>query len=63
MNPGSDQSLGATYSNQQIHLDGPADWPEGTKLVVTPLLPLEGKGELDGQVIIVGFGLAGRCVA
>ncbi len=63
LNPVSDQSFGATYSKQQIHLDSPADWPEGTRLVVTPLLPTEGKGAIDGQVIIAGFGLAGRCVA
>ena len=63
LNPVADESLGATYRDRQVHLDGPADWPDGTRLVVTPVLPLEGEGEIDGHVIIVGFGLAGRCVA
>lgn len=57
------QAHGAAYRNKQIILDGPVDWPEGTRLLVTPLLPLEGNRRMDGHVIIVGFGLAGRCVA
>lgn len=63
MNPVADESLGATYRDRQVHLDSPADWPDGTRLVVTPMLPVEGKGQIEGHVIIVGFGLAGRCVA
>lgn len=39
------------------------DWPDGTRIVVTPVSPLEDNGQLDGHVIIVGFGLAGRCIA
>lgn len=33
------------------------------RVCVTPVYPLEDIGEIRGQVIIVGFGLAGRCVA
>ena len=57
------QAHGATYRNNQIILDGPVDWPEATRLLVTPVLPLEGERRMNGHVIIVGFGLAGRCVA
>lgn len=58
-----DQSIGATLEGGQIHPDHPVDWPDGTRLVITPVTPLAGDGRLDGHVIIVGFGLAGRCVA
>lgn len=57
------QSVEATVRGGQVHLDGHADWPEGTKLIVTSAAPLEPAGRIDGHVIIVGFGLAGRCVA
>ena len=59
----SNQSYRATYRNAQILLDEPVEWPEGTGLLVTPLLRPEGQQRIDGHVIIVGFGLAGRCVA
>jgi voltage-gated potassium channel Kch len=54
----------AIYRDQEVVLEEPADWPEGTELVVTPILVNEGllSGE-DGHVIIVGFGLAGRYIA
>jgi CPA2 family monovalent cation:H+ antiporter-2 len=63
LNFASDQSQRAVFRNQEIHLDHPADWPEGTRLLVTPVHTVEVDGEADGHVIIVGFGLAGRCVA
>ena len=59
----SDQVGNATYRGHQIQLDGPADWSEGTRLVVTPVLPAESAEHIDGHVIVVGFGLVGRCVA
>ena len=59
----ADQSQGATYRDQQVHLDGPADWPDGTRLIITPILQPETQKHAVGNVIIVGFGLAGRCVA
>lgn len=59
----SDRSYGATYRDRQVRLDETVDWPEGTKLVVTPVYPPPGGAKIGGHVIIVGFGLAGRCVA
>lgn len=58
-----DQSVGGTYENGRVRLDLPVDWPEGTPLHVTPMAPVDDSLELDGHVIVVGFGLAGRCVA
>jgi CPA2 family monovalent cation:H+ antiporter-2 len=58
-----DHSRGATYRNRQVHLDEPADWREGTRLAVTPIELEETAAPIDGNVIIVGFGLSGRCVA
>ncbi|UCE61360.1 MAG: NAD-binding protein [Phycisphaerales bacterium] len=63
MIPVSDDSREGVYRDGQVHLDQSTDWPDGTKLRVTPLVPLADEGRLDGHVIIVGFGLAGRCVA
>ena len=63
MTASASQSHGASYRDKHIVLDGPVDWPEGTRLLVTPLLPPDGNRWIDGHVIIVGFGLAGRCVA
>ena len=39
------------------------DWPDGTLLEVRPVFPVDAAKRLAGRVIIVGFGLAGRCVA
>jgi CPA2 family monovalent cation:H+ antiporter-2 len=59
----NDQSQGATYHARQIQLDEPVDWPEGTRLIVTPIQSGDVTAPIKGHVIIVGFGLAGRCVA
>ena len=59
----SAKSMHAVFRNQQVCLDGPVDWSEGTSLTVTPQLPVRLDGESGGHVIIVGFGLAGRGVA
>lgn len=59
-----EHSVGAVYRNGQVQLDPPAaGWPNGTRLVVTPVPPPETEGTMNGHVIIVGFGLAGRCVS
>lgn len=63
LNPDSDHSPGGVYHDQRVELDGPVDWPDDTRVIVTPVLPLGAAAKLDGHVIIVGFGLAGRCVA
>ncbi|MEK7730548.1 MAG: NAD(P)-binding protein, partial [Planctomycetota bacterium] len=59
----SARSHGATYCDGQVRLEETVDWPEGMKLVVTPAYPPPGGTPINGHVIIVGFGLAGRCVA
>lgn len=51
------------YRDGQVRLDETVDWPEGTRLVVSPVHPPPGGTPINGHVIIVGFGLAGRCVA
>lgn len=58
-----DPSRGATYRDHQVLLDSPVDWPNGTRLVITPVEAAPFDGGVDGHVVIVGFGLAGRCVA
>ncbi len=63
MIPIKEQSFGAVYRGQQLTLDCPVDWPEGTRVLVTPLLAPEAAWEIGGHVVIVGFGLAGRCIA
>lgn len=63
MDPFQDQPLGATYADQRVLLDCPADWPDGTRLLVLPVLPPASGEHMDGHVIVVGFGLAGRYVA
>lgn len=63
MTPISDDSREATYRGGRVVFAGPVDWPDGTRVMVTPLVPLKIECALDGHVIIVGFGLAGRCVA
>lgn len=56
-------SIRATYRDGQVVLEETADWPEGTELVVAPVLPQgETFGVGVGRVIIAGFGLAGRYV-
>ena len=58
-----DQSPGGVYHDGRVELDAPVDWPDETRVIVTPVLPPDAAARLDGHVIIVGFGLAGRCVA
>lgn len=59
----SEQPIGATVRDGHIELDEPSNWPEGTRLLVSPVCPPHGDEPHSGHVIIVGFGLAGRCVA
>lgn len=58
-----DQSVGAVFENQQICLEKSVDWPEGTRLMVIPMIIPSPEKAVDGRTIIVGFGLPGRCVA
>lgn len=54
---------GATFRDGKVELDEGADWSEGQRLVVAPVAPPLSPIDPSGHVIIVGFGLAGRCVA
>ena len=54
---------GATFRGRQVSLDEQVDWPEGTRLIVKPVDPRRDCAPILGHVIIVGFGLSGRCVA
>ena len=54
----------AVYRHGQIELDGPTDWPSGTRVTVTPIESADSVSpEPQGNVIIAGFGLAGRYIA
>jgi CPA2 family monovalent cation:H+ antiporter-2 len=54
----------ALFKDGRVQLEGPVAWPDGTRLTVTPVLPPGNAwNDADGHFIIVGFGLAGRCVA
>jgi CPA2 family monovalent cation:H+ antiporter-2 len=57
------ESIGATWRSGRIELDEPQDWPDGLRLQVVPVRTSAGFQSPNGHVIIVGFGLAGRCVA
>lgn len=58
-----DQAVGGVYEDGQVRLDMAMDWPAGTPVLVTPAVPVGAPVEPNGHVIVVGFGLAGRCVA
>jgi len=53
----------ATFRDGRIELDEDVAWPDGARLVVALQKPKAIDRSLQGHVIIVGFGLAGRCVA
>lgn len=57
------QSIGAVIRQSAIQLDEPIDWPDGTRVIVLPIGSTSTAKRLDGHAIVVGFGLAGRCVA
>ncbi len=63
MEPISERSCTANYRDRRVELEGDPGWLEGTRLLVTPLVPSDTMLDLGGHVIIVGFGLAGRGVA
>lgn len=54
----------AVYRHGQLELEGPVDWPAGTRVVVVPVeAPADLRDRVGGPVVIAGFGLAGRYVA
>lgn len=57
------QSVGGTVRGGGIELDRSGEWADGTRVLVTPVVSLESDASSHEHVIIVGFGLAGRCVA
>ena len=63
MNSDGRQQCFAVYRHGQVELDGPVDWPAGTRLLVKSVeTPAEAGGRTCGPVVIAGFGLAGRYV-
>lgn len=62
LNSSRDETVEGVVRDGFIDVDGRLNLPEGTRVLVTPLVPFEG-ARVAGHVIIVGFGLAGRCVA
>ncbi|MBI1824874.1 MAG: NAD-binding protein [Planctomycetes bacterium] len=52
-----------TIQSGRIELDGESNWPDGMRVRIMPLPAPKHNGRPNGHVIIVGFGLAGRCVA
>lgn len=63
MDHSHDNPLSGEFRDGQIIPDRPVDWPEGTRVVITPLFAALDPKQLNGHVIIAGFGLAGRAVA
>ncbi len=55
--------FGATFRGGRVELDEPQDWPDGLRLQIVPIPKSDSSQPAKGPVIIVGFGLAGRCVA
>lgn len=55
--------MGAVLRGGKILLDESVSWADGTRVLVTVQSAAANSAKLDGHVIIVGFGLAGRCVA
>ncbi len=56
-------SFDAVYRDGQVTLRDAVDWPDGTPVTVTPTPMAQSPISIEGHVIIVGFGLAGRCIA
>lgn len=52
-----------TFRNGCVEFDRATPWVDGTRLVVSRETPKDLDPSIAGHVIIVGFGLAGRCVA
>ncbi|MHC5111857.1 MAG: NAD-binding protein [Planctomycetota bacterium] len=53
----------ATFRDGRVELNEPVDWPDGTELEIVPMESSSGMINVNGPVIIAGFGLSGRCVA
>lgn len=63
MKGNQEQPTSAVYRDGAVRLDEPQDWPDGVRLHVIPIPVPRFPHKPEGHVIIVGFGLAGRCVA
>ena len=60
---GDNRQVWAVLRDGVIVPEEPLDWPDGTRVLVSPHLPPDAARGIEGHVIVVGFGLAGRCVA
>ena len=63
MNQEPQQPVGAVFRNGAVHFDNPPEWDDGTRLHVVAVAAPHFLDKPEGHVIVVGFGLAGRCVA
>ncbi len=63
MDPETQEPVGAIFRNGEVQFKDTPEWKEGTRLEVIPITPPRFIEKPTGHVIIVGFGLAGRCVA
>ncbi len=59
----TENTCGAVFRDGQVQLDESVDWSDGQRLAVFPVAAALSPIDVSGHVIIVGFGLAGRCVA
>ncbi len=48
-----EQTRDAIFRDGEVRLAGPVDWPDGTRLVVTAVLPDVPDGQIDGHVIVI----------
>lgn len=61
MTPGSE--FQGVIRDGRIELDDPVHWPDGTRVIVSAARTESARDVELGEVIIAGFGLAGRSVA
>jgi len=59
----AENTCGAAFRDGTVELDEDVNWSDGQRLVVVPVAPPLSPTDPSEHVIIVGFGLAGRCVA
>lgn len=57
------QPVGAVFRDGEVHFDEPPEWDDGVRLHVVAVAAPRLLEKPNGHVIVVGFGLAGRCVA
>jgi len=61
--PTSGRTLWGTYQDGRVVPDDAVDWVDGARVLISPVEAECEERRIRGHVIVVGFGLAGRCVA